>query len=65
MKSKTSARRIQVANVEKVLLQMARRGDDWAGKATSFSGPAEFHFDSLSDLFEWLNRRAGKQSKQS
>jgi hypothetical protein len=46
------------SGVEKVLLQMVRRGDDWAGKATIFAGPAEFHFDNLKDLFDWLKRRA-------
>ena len=60
MKTKMPIRRNKIASVEKVLLQMARRGDDWAGKATSFSGPAEFHFDSLRDLFDWLKKRAGK-----
>lgn len=40
--------------VEKVLLQMTQHGNDWAGKATRFSGPTEYHFGSLKDLFEWL-----------
>ena len=44
--------------VEKVLLQMAPRGGDWAGKATVFDGPAEFHFCCLDDLFDWLKKRA-------
>jgi hypothetical protein len=57
MKTKTPTRQNQVVGVEKVLLQMARRGDDWAGKATCFSGPVEFHFDSLKDLFDWLKKR--------
>jgi len=39
---------------------MARRGDDWAGKATCFNGPAEFHFDNLKDLHNWLKKRAKK-----
>jgi len=51
------------SGVEKVLLQMARSGDDWAGKATSFSGPAEYHFDSLKDLFDWLKKRARNRLK--
>jgi hypothetical protein len=59
MKAERPTRRSQITGVEKILLQMARRGDDWAGKATSFSGPAEFHFDSLKDLFDWLKRRVG------
>ncbi|MBU1117334.1 MAG: hypothetical protein KKE09_19600 [Bacteroidetes bacterium] len=50
----------QTSGVEKVLLQMARCGNDWAGKATCFSGPTEFHFDSLKDLFDWLKKRAEK-----
>ncbi len=58
MKPGKSAPSPQTSGVEKVLLQMARRGDDWAGKATSFNGPAEFHFDSLKDLFDWLKKRA-------
>lgn len=63
MKTKTPTRRGQTLAVEKILLQMARCGDDWAGKATSFSGPAEFHFDSLDDLVRWLRKRAGRQLK--
>jgi hypothetical protein len=46
------------SGVERILLQMIRRGDNWAGKATSFTGPAEFHFDTLKDLFAWLKRKA-------
>ncbi|MEW6051727.1 MAG: hypothetical protein AB1644_11810 [Candidatus Zixiibacteriota bacterium] len=61
MKTRMPSGRSRFARVEKVLLQMARRGDDWAGKATSFSGPAEFHFDSLKDLFDWLKKRAGQR----
>jgi len=63
MKTRTPTSRYQNAGVEKVLLQMARRGYDWAGKATCFSGPAEFHFDSLEDLFRWLRKRVGRQLK--
>jgi len=63
MKTRTLTRRNQDAGVQKILLHMARHGDDWAGKATCFSGPAEFHFDSLEDLFRWLRKRAGRQLK--
>jgi len=58
MKQRTRADRRKVDKIERVLLQMARRGDDWAGKATCFAGPSEFHFDSLAGLFEWLKKRA-------
>ena len=60
MKTGKTTRQSQTQGVEKILLKMARRGNDWAGKATSFSGPAEFHFDNLKDLFDWLKRRAEK-----
>lgn len=42
---------------------MVRCGDDWAGKATSFSDPVDFHFNSLKELFDWLKKRAKIQLK--
>ena len=45
---------------QKVLLHMARKDNDWAGKATCFSGGEEYVFDNLEDLFAWLRRRWGE-----
>jgi hypothetical protein len=45
---------------QKVLLHMARKDNDWAGKATCFSGGEEYVFDNLEDLFAWLRRPKGK-----
>jgi hypothetical protein len=56
MKRNKETRDSGLPRVERVLLQMSRRGNDWAGKATSFAGPAEYHFNSLKDLAAWLDR---------
>jgi len=45
---------------QKVLLHMARKDNDWAGKATCFSGGEEYVFDNLEDLFAWLRGRWGE-----
>ncbi len=45
---------------QKVLLHMVRKDDDWAGRATCFSGGEEYLFDNLEDLFVWLRRRREK-----
>ena len=45
---------------QKVLLHMARKDNDWAGKATCFSGGEEYLFENLEDLFAWLRRRRGE-----
>jgi hypothetical protein len=60
MKNQKKVSSHRVARVEKVLLQMAPNEGDWAGKATVFDGPAEFHFYCLADLFDWLKKRAEK-----
>jgi len=41
---------------QKILLHIARKDGNWVGKATSFSTKEEYTFQSLTDLFRWLDR---------
>jgi len=59
MTDKDETTKTITAKPQKVLLHMAPKDDDWAGKATCFSGGEEYLFENLEDLFAWLRRRRG------
>lgn len=41
---------------ERVLLVLARVGDDFQGRAIRFSNESEYRFSSLEELGRWLRR---------
>lgn len=41
---------------EKMLLHMALKDGDWAGKATSFERRVHFKFSNLQELIQWIQR---------
>jgi hypothetical protein len=43
-----------VSRPQKVLLHMAKIGDDWAGNATDFKTEEKYKFKNLKELFSWL-----------
>ena len=46
-----------VSKPQKVLLHMAKVGNEWAGKATDFSTEEKYKFKSLKELFSWLRKK--------
>ena len=46
-----------VTRPQKVLLHMAKIGDEWAGKATDFKTEEKYKFKNLKELFSWLRRK--------
>ncbi len=41
----------------KVLLHVAKKNGQWAGKATDFNHNKEYRFSSIDDLFEWFEKQ--------
>jgi hypothetical protein len=56
MKKDKSELKSQASRPQRFLLQMVRKGEDWAGRAVCFSWDEEYRFESLEDLREWLNQ---------
>jgi len=48
---------------QKVLLHMARKGGEWAGKATHFEREEQYTFTNLEDLLAWLESRTISRGK--
>ncbi len=46
-----------VSRPQKVLLHMAKVGNEWAGKATDFNTEEKYKFKSLKELFSWLKKK--------
>lgn len=47
-----------------MLLHMARQGEDWKGKAISFTHGCECRFTSLADLIAWLDLQEQPDSEE-
>jgi hypothetical protein len=58
MKNDTS-----VSKPYKILLHMARVGNEWKGKATCYETQSEYNFSSISELKEWLSSQCAPAKK--
>jgi hypothetical protein len=61
VKTNKAGTRPTVSKPEKVLLHMARTGDDWAGVAIRFDGKEPYRFRNLALLVGWLSRLRGRE----